>query len=73
MLFRSVRHLLDHALEHLNEHGVLLLEIGNEREHFERAFPTLLAYWPETTSGEGPVLLLTRDNLADWAATKDLT
>ena len=68
-----VRHLLDHALEHLNEHGVLLLEIGNEREHFERAFPTLLAYWPETTSGEGPVLLLTRDNLADWAATKDLT
>lgn len=68
-----VRHLLDHALEHLNEHGVLLLEIGNEREHFERAFPTLLAYWPETSAGEGPVLLLTRDNLADWAATKDLT
>ena len=68
-----VRHLLDHALEHLNEHGVLLLEIGNEREHFERAFPTLLAYWPETSSGEGPVVLLSRDSLADWAATKDLT
>ena len=68
-----VRHLLDHALEHLNEHGVLLLEIGNEREHFERAFPTLLAYWPETSAGEGPVLLLTRESLADWAATKDIT
>ena len=68
-----VRHLLNHALEHLNEHGVLLLEIGNEREHFERAFPTLLAYWPETSAGEGPVLLLTRENLADWAATKDIT
>lgn len=68
-----VRHLLAHALEHLNEHGVLLLEIGNEREHFERAFPTLLAYWPETSTGEGPVLLLTRESLADWAATKDIT
>lgn len=68
-----VRHLLAHALEHLNEHGVLLLEIGNEREHFERAFPTLLAYWPETSAGEGPVLLLTRESLADWAATKDIT
>ena len=67
-----VRHLLDHALEHLNEHGVLLLEIGNERAHFERAFPTLLAYWPETSAGEGPVLLLTRESLADWAATKDI-
>ena len=67
-----VRHLLDHALDHLNEEGVLLLEIGNEREHFERAFPTLLAYWPETTAGEGPVLLLTRDALAGWQATQDI-
>ena len=67
-----VRHLLDHALEHLTAHGVLLLEIGNEREHFERAFPTLLGYWPETTSGEGPVVLLTHDALAGWQATKDM-
>ncbi len=65
-----VRHLLAHALEHMNEHAVLVLEIGNEREHFERAFPTLLAYWPETTSGEGPVLLLTHEALSDWAATQ---
>lgn len=67
-----VRHLLDHALDHMNEHAVLVLEIGNEREHFERAFPTLLAYWPETTSGEGPVLLLTREALEDWQATRQL-
>ena len=68
-----VRHLLDHALDHMNEHAVLVLEIGNEREHFERAFPTLLAYWPDTTSGEGPVLLLTREALEDWQATRHLT
>jgi len=67
-----VRHLLDQALEHLDDSGVLLLEIGNEREHFERAFPTLLGYWPETTSGEGPVVLLTHDALAGWQATKDI-
>lgn len=68
-----VRHLLDHALDHMNEHAVMVLEIGNEREHFERAFPTLLAYWPDTTSGEGPVLLLTRDALEDWQSTRHLT
>ncbi len=67
-----VRHLLIHVLEHMNEHAVLVLEIGNEREHFEHAFPTLLAYWPETTSGEGPVLLLTREALQDWQATRGL-
>jgi ribosomal protein L3 glutamine methyltransferase len=60
------------VLEHMNEHAVLVLEIGNEREHFEHAFPTLLAYWPETTSGEGPVLLLTREALQDWQATRGL-
>jgi ribosomal protein L3 glutamine methyltransferase len=67
-----VRHLLAHAPDHMTEHAVLLLEIGNERAHFERAFPTLLAYWPETTSGEGPVLLLTREALQDWHATRGL-
>ena len=67
-----VRHLLGQALEHLNEGGVLLLEIGNEREHFERAFPTLLGYWPETSSGEGPVVLLTHEALAGWQATQGM-
>lgn len=63
-----VRHLLHHALDHMNDEAVLVLEIGNEREHFERAFPTLLSYWLQTTSGEGPVLLLTREALEDWGA-----
>lgn len=67
-----VRHLLDHALVHLNEGGVLVLEIGNEREHFEHAFPTLLADWLDTTSGPGPVLLLTHEALLDWQQTRDL-
>lgn len=67
-----IRQLLDLAPDHMNENAVLVLEIGNERHHFEQAFPTLLAYWPETTSGEGPVLLLTREALTDWQATRGL-
>lgn len=59
-----IRHLLTEAPAHMNPHAVLALEIGNEREHFEAAFPTLAAFWPETTSGEGPVVLLTREALA---------
>ncbi|TDQ43569.1 50S ribosomal protein L3 N(5)-glutamine methyltransferase [Tepidicella xavieri] len=65
-----VRHLLRHALAHMNDDAVLVLEIGNERAHFERAFPGLLAYWPPTTSGEGPVLILTQQALLDWQAQR---
>jgi ribosomal protein L3 glutamine methyltransferase len=48
---------------YLSEHGVLVLEIGNEREHFERAFPDLPVVWLETTSGADQLLLITRDAL----------
>jgi ribosomal protein L3 glutamine methyltransferase len=43
---------------------VLVLEIGNERAHFEAAFPALEAVWLETSAGEDQVLLLTREALA---------
>jgi ribosomal protein L3 glutamine methyltransferase len=58
-----VRQLLADAPAHLTEHGVLLLEIGNEREFFETAFPELEVAWMETSSGEDQVLLITRESL----------
>ena len=58
-----VRALLRDAPSRMSEHGVLVLEIGNEREHFERAFPELGAVWLETSAGSDQVLLLTRDDL----------
>jgi len=58
-----IRQLFQAAPAHLNEHGVLVLEIGNEREHFENAFPKLEAIWLETSAGEDQVLLLTRASL----------
>ena len=58
-----IRKLLAAAPSHMNEHGVLVLEIGNERAHFEAAFPRLEAVWLETSAGEDQVLLLTRTAL----------
>jgi ribosomal protein L3 glutamine methyltransferase len=58
-----VRPLLKAAPRVMSEHAVLLLEIGNEREHFERAFPKLEPVWLQTSAGEDQVLLLTRQAL----------
>ena len=48
---------------HMNDQAILVLEIGNEREHFEAAFPRLEAVWLDTTAGEDQVLLLTKEAL----------
>lgn len=59
-----VRCILREAPAHMNDHGVLVLEIGNEREHFEAAFPLLEAVWLDTSAGPDMVVLLTRETLA---------
>jgi len=58
-----VRTLLRDAPDHMSERAVLVLEIGNERGHFEAAFPRLEVVWLETSAGEDQVLLATRDAL----------
>lgn len=58
-----IRRLLHDAPARMNEHAVLVLEIGNEREHFEAAFPQLETVWLETSAGTDQVLLLTREAL----------
>jgi ribosomal protein L3 glutamine methyltransferase len=59
-----VRALLRDAPSRMSAEAVLVLEIGNERENFERAFPRLEAVWLETSAGADQVLLLTREALA---------
>jgi ribosomal protein L3 glutamine methyltransferase len=44
----------------MSEHGVLVLEIGHERAHFEAAFPSLEVAWLDTSQGEDQLLLITR-------------
>jgi ribosomal protein L3 glutamine methyltransferase len=58
-----VRTLLRDVPRCLKPNGVLVLEIGNERAHFEAAFPQLEAIWLETSAGDDQVLLLTLESL----------
>jgi ribosomal protein L3 glutamine methyltransferase len=56
-----VRSLLRDAPSRMNPEAVLVLEIGNERDHFESAFARADAVWLETSAGAEQVLLLTRE------------
>ena len=58
-----IRPLLAQAAEHLTPDGVLVLEIGHERAHFEATFPALEPVWLPTSAGDDQVLLLTREAL----------
>jgi ribosomal protein L3 glutamine methyltransferase len=65
-----VRALLRDIRAQLNDGGVLVLEIGHEREHFERAFPSLQPVWLPTTAGDDQVLLLTHEALTGSATVR---
>jgi ribosomal protein L3 glutamine methyltransferase len=62
-----VRRILHDAPNHMNPDAVLVLEIGNERRHFERAFRRAEAAWLPTSAGDDQVLLMTRDALLKLA------
>jgi ribosomal protein L3 glutamine methyltransferase len=64
-----IRALLRDLPVRLSPQGVLVLEIGNEREHFEAAFPQLETVWLSTSAGDDQVLLLTFDSLSALAAS----
>ncbi len=61
-----VRRIVKDAPARLTPTGVLLLEIGNERHHFEHAFRKLEVAWLETSAGSEQVLAVTREALARW-------
>jgi ribosomal protein L3 glutamine methyltransferase len=67
-----IRTLLRDAPARMNEHAVLVLEIGNEREHFEAAFPALEVVWLDTSAGEDQVLLVTHEVLLNHSRTSSL-
>ena len=58
-----VRQLFKQAPERMSEHAVLVLEIGNEVDHFIAAFPELEVAWLDTSAGDDQVLLITREAL----------
>lgn len=59
-----VRKIVDGAAERLSPEGVLVVEIGNEREFAEAAFGALGLTWLTTSVGDDAVFLLTADQLA---------
>ncbi|ALX84915.1 ribosomal protein L3 N(5)-glutamine methyltransferase [Achromobacter denitrificans] len=58
-----VRRILQAAPRYLSENGVLVLEIGHERDFFEAAFPDLSPVWLDTEAASDQLLLLTREQL----------
>jgi ribosomal protein L3 glutamine methyltransferase len=62
-----VRRIVHDAAKKLSPIGVLVLEIGHERAHFEHAFRRLEVAWLETSAGDDQVLLVTRDALVKWS------
>jgi ribosomal protein L3 glutamine methyltransferase len=61
-----VRRILREAPKHMSADAVLVLEIGNERPHFEHAFRRLEVAWLETSAGDDQVLLVTRESLSKY-------
>lgn len=59
----ATRQILQQAARHLTEDGILIVEIGHNRDALERAFPQLPFTWLETSGGDEFVFLLQREQL----------
>ena len=55
--------LLREAAQHLNDDGILIVEIGHNREALEAAYPQVVFNWLEVSSGNEFVFLLTKSQL----------
>lgn len=58
-----VRRIVAGASERLSRDGVLIVEIGNEKQFAEAAFPDLELTWLSTSAGDDMVFLVTADQL----------
>ena len=57
--------LLKEAKKHLNDDGILIVEIGHNRDALLEAYPDLPFTWLEVESGNEFVFLLTKEQLPD--------
>ena len=58
-----VRKIVEGAADYLTPEGILMVEIGNEREYAEAAFGHLGLTWLTTSAGDDMVFMLTADQL----------
>jgi len=59
----ATRQILAAAKTHLNPGGLLVVEIGHNREDLEDAYPSLPFIWLDTESGDQFVFMLRREDL----------
>jgi ribosomal protein L3 glutamine methyltransferase len=59
-----VRRIVAEAPAYLSDDGVIVIEVGHERGHFEQAFPRLECAWLESSGGSDSVVLIERKALA---------
>ena len=61
----AVRVILREAPKHLNPEGLMVVEIGHNRDALEDAFPEIEFTWLETSAGDEHVFLVTREQLVE--------
>jgi ribosomal protein L3 glutamine methyltransferase len=59
----ATREILKHAAAHLNPGGILVVEIGHNRDVLEAAYPQLPFNWLTVAAGDEFVFLLNREDL----------
>jgi ribosomal protein L3 glutamine methyltransferase len=58
-----IRKIIANASDYLSERGALVLEIGNEVEYFQKAFPQIPVIWMDVSAGNEQVLLIQAEDL----------
>ncbi len=69
---RSVRAIFSAARQHLEDDGILVMEVGNTEHTLMRAFPRLPFIWPEIAMGGGGVFILRAADLPARASLKEV-
>jgi ribosomal protein L3 glutamine methyltransferase len=59
----ATRVILEQAADHLTDNGILIVEIGHNREVLEAAYPDLPFTWLDVTAGDQYVFMLHRNDL----------
>ena len=59
----ATRSILEHAARYLTDNGVLVVEIGHNREVLEEAYPDLPFTWLDVAAGDQFVFMLHRNDL----------
>ena len=61
----ATRNIIGNAARHLADNGLLVVEIGHNRDALEAAFPDLPFTWLDVSAGDQYVFMLHRNDLSD--------